>query len=168
MKTKQTFLPEAQVIERLGVSMEKMDVPPVHARIFVLLLLVDPPYMSFEEIHEHLHVSKSSVSKYLNIMLEHGTLDYKTFSGDRKRYFYLNHDKLLNKIYTGASKFSLISDLMESCLREREGLNSNETNDQLRELADFFKFLGKGMAELVKEYKDKKKQQNPTGKGVKL
>ena len=149
---KKRYIPDRQVIENLGVEMEKMDVPPVHARIFILLLMVNPPYMSFEDIQEHLQVSKSSVSKYLNIMLEQGTLDYRTFSGDRRRYFYLNHEKLLNKIYTGASKFSTISNLMEDCLREREGAVPEEKNEHLKEISDFFSFLGDGMAKLVNEY----------------
>lgn len=154
MEKETQFIPERQVIEKLGVVMEKMDVPPVHARIFVLLLMVNPPYMSFEEIQEYLQVSKSSVSKYINIMLEHGTLDYKTFSGDRKRYFFLNYDKLLNKILTGSSKFSIISNLMESCLIEREKLVAPDKNKQLCEMAEFFKFMGEGMANLVTQYMD--------------
>ncbi len=153
------YIPTREVIENLGVIMEKMDVPPVHARIFILLLMANPPYMSFEEIQEHLLVSKSSVSKYLNIMLEQGTLDYRTFSGDRKRYFYLNHSKLLNKIYSGASRFALISDLMKKCLRERQGSVPDEHNEQLKELTEFFSFLGEGMAKLVSEYQVLKSDQ---------
>ena len=152
------FIPERQVIENLGVEMEKMDVPPVHARIFILLLMVNPPYMSFEEIQEYLQVSKSSVSKYLNIMLEQGTLDYRTFSGDRKRYFYLNHEKLLNKIYSGATKFSIISCLMGKCLKEREGAVPEEKNEHLKELTEYFSFLAEGMSKLVNEYHAQKKQ----------
>lgn len=150
------YIPTRDVIENLGVIMEKMDVPPVHARIFILLLMANPPYMSFEEIQEHLLVSKSSVSKYLNIMLEQGTLDYRTFSGDRKRYFYLNHGKLLNKIYSGASRFSLISDLMKKCLIERQSAVSEKENEQLKEMTEFFSFLGEGLAKLVKEYQEQK------------
>ncbi len=156
MEKEKQFIPERQVIERLGVVMEKMEIPPVHARIFVLLLMVNPPYMSFEEIQEYLQVSKSSVSKYINSMLENGTLDYKTFSGDRKRYFFLNYDKLLNKILTGASKFTIISNLMENCLVEREKIVSPDKNQQLCELAEFFKFMGDGMADLVTQYMEKK------------
>ncbi|WP_236977118.1 GbsR/MarR family transcriptional regulator [Membranihabitans maritimus] len=158
METKEKHYPEKQVVERLGVQMEKMNTPPVHSRIFVLLLLVDPPYLSFEEIQEYLQVSKSSVSKYINAMLEQGTLDYKTFSGDRKRYFYLKLDDLLDKIYAGATKFSIISELMQNCYRERQNLDSPDVNEQLRELAEFFKFLGEGMENLVNEYMKKKQE----------
>lgn len=156
------FIPEREVIENLGVEMEKMDIPPVHARIFILLLMVNPPYMSFEEIQEYLQVSKSSVSKYLNIMLEQGTLDYRTFSGDRKRYFYLNHEKLLNKIYSGATKFPIIACLMGKCLKERDGVVPDEKNEHLRELTEYFGFLAEGMSKLVKEYHAQKnpKQEN--------
>lgn len=159
MEKESRYIPDRQVIERLGVHMEKMDVPPVHARIFVLLLLVNPPYMSFEEIQEYLQVSKSSVSKYINTMLENGTLDYKTFSGDRKRYFFLNYEKLLNKIFSGASKFSIISELMENCLKERSCQVSSDKNEKLRELGEFFKFIGEGMTNLVNEYQNKKQEE---------
>lgn len=155
MKKETQYLPEKQVVERLGVQMEKMDVPPVHARIFVLLLLVDPPHLSFEEIQEYLQVSKSSVSKYINAMLERGMMDYKTFSGDRKRYFYLKLDDFLDKIYSGASKFSTISNLMENCLTERKDIDSPEFNEKIRKIADCFTYVGQNLERLMKEYSNK-------------
>jgi DNA-binding transcriptional regulator GbsR (MarR family) len=59
-------------------------------RVAGLLFLAEPPYKSFDELVSELAASKSAVSNALKVLLAMGLIDYKTFHGDRKRYFKIN------------------------------------------------------------------------------
>jgi DNA-binding transcriptional regulator GbsR (MarR family) len=76
-----------ELVEKMGVQAEKDGFPPAAARLFSLLLLSDPPHLTFEQLQQTLRLSKSSVSNGLTLLQARGLIDYFTVSGDRKRYF---------------------------------------------------------------------------------
>jgi DNA-binding transcriptional regulator GbsR (MarR family) len=76
-----------ELVETMGVQAEKDGFPPAAARLFSLLLLSDPPHLTFEQLQQTLSLSKSSVSNGLSLLQSRGLIDYFTVSGDRKRYF---------------------------------------------------------------------------------
>lgn len=76
-----------ELVEKMGVQAEKDGFPPAAARLFSLLLLSDPPHLTFEQLQQKLRLSKSSVSNGLALLQARGLIDYFTLSGDRKRYF---------------------------------------------------------------------------------
>ncbi len=79
-----------EMVETMGVQAEKDGFPPAAARIFSLLLIAEPPYLTFEQLQQTLHLSKSSVSNALTHLQGRSLIDYFTRSGDRKRYFQLH------------------------------------------------------------------------------
>ena len=89
---------QAVQIEKFGVILEKTGFPPLAARIMALLLVAEPPYCSFEEIMGSIQSSKSSVSTSLNLLLNEGVVNYRTFPGDRKRYFQVNKETWLKML----------------------------------------------------------------------
>ncbi|MBD3631302.1 ArsR family transcriptional regulator [Cyclobacterium sp.] len=66
---------QASQIEKIGVTLENTDFPPLTARVMALLLVAEPPFCTFEEIKENLQSSKSSVSTSLNFLLRAGLVD---------------------------------------------------------------------------------------------
>ena len=44
---------------------------------------------TFDDLVKYFQASKSSVSNSLSFLLQNKIIDYKTYSADRKRYFYL-------------------------------------------------------------------------------
>ena len=121
-------------VEKLGVSIEKYGRTPIEGRVFAYLLLSDPPYRSFDDIVKFLSAGKSSVSNAVNMYLKEGTLTYRTFSGDRKRYFMIDVDGWKKGFEKSMSSFNL---LLEDVLEFRGKSESKEFNDDLRHLHEF-------------------------------
>jgi len=78
-----------ETIEETGKVFEKFDLTPMQGRLLAYFTLSDPPEKTFEELVRFFNASKSSISNSLNFLLQTKIIDYKTFSSDRKRYFYI-------------------------------------------------------------------------------
>jgi len=78
-----------ETIEETGRVFEKFGLTPMQGRILAYFTLSDPPEKTFEELVNFFAASKSSISNSLNYLLQSKIIDYKTFSSDRKRYFFI-------------------------------------------------------------------------------
>lgn len=77
-----------KLVENMGVHFERLfNLPPLAARIYILLLLSNRDGLSFEEIRGFTDASKSSVSANINLLLQGERINFLTKPGDRKRYF---------------------------------------------------------------------------------
>jgi len=79
----------SELIEETGRIFEKFGMTPIQGRIVAYFTLCDPPEKTFDELVKYFKASKSSVSNSLNFLLQNRIIDYKTYSADRKRYFYI-------------------------------------------------------------------------------
>lgn len=78
-----------QQVEDLGRVFEKMGFTPMQGRILAYLSAQGGEEKSFDEILQFFRTSKSTVSNSINYLLSSGLLDYRTRSGNRKRFFFL-------------------------------------------------------------------------------
>lgn len=78
-----------ELIEETGKVYEKFGLTPMQGRIVAYFTISDPPEKTFDEIVKYFKASKSSVSNSLSVLLQSKIIDYKTFSTERKRYFFL-------------------------------------------------------------------------------
>lgn len=78
-----------ETIEETGKVFEKFGLTPMQGRIVAYFIISDPPEKTFDELVKFFKASKSSISNSLNYLLQSKIVDYKTFSSDRKRYFYI-------------------------------------------------------------------------------
>jgi DNA-binding transcriptional regulator GbsR (MarR family) len=78
-----------EIIEDTGKIFEKFGLTPMQGRIVAYFTVSDPPEKTFDEMVKYFKASKSSISISLNYLLQNKIIDYKTFSTDRKRYFYI-------------------------------------------------------------------------------
>lgn len=84
-----------RLIEDIGVNFEKIhQFSPLAARLYAILILCPNTGYSFSDLVKLTKASKSSVSTNLNLLLENGSVEYFTKSGDRKRYFRSRRDYL--------------------------------------------------------------------------
>ena len=79
-----------ELIEEAGKVFEKFGLTPMQGRIMAYFAAGDPPEKTFDELVRFFDASKSAVSNSLNYLLLNRIIDYKTFSTDRKRYFFVN------------------------------------------------------------------------------
>lgn len=103
-----------KLIEEIGVHFEKVhQIPPLAARINALMILCPKSGHTFEDIVETTQASKSSVSTNLNLLLQRGSVEYFTKTGERKRYFRASKNYLKITLQENESKLSEALTLLE-------------------------------------------------------
>jgi DNA-binding transcriptional regulator GbsR (MarR family) len=103
-----------ELIEETGKVFEKFGLTPMQGRIVAYFTISDPPEKTFDEIVTYFKASKSSVSNSLSVLLQNRIIDYKTFSTERKRYFYLTDTFFL--VYLG-KVLENVKELKEQSIR---------------------------------------------------
>jgi DNA-binding transcriptional regulator GbsR (MarR family) len=103
-----------ELIEETGKVFEKFGLTPMQGRIVAFFTISDPPEKTFDEIVTYFKASKSSVSNSLSVLLQNKIIDYKTFSTERKRYFYLTDTFFL--VYLG-KVLENVKELKEQSIR---------------------------------------------------
>lgn len=99
------------LVERLGVFMEqKEQLAPVAARIMSYIVLTGKTGTTFEDLVRDLCASKSTISTHLNHLADLKRILYFTKTGDRKKYYTINDDSIIQSIDT----------LMESWMTQNE------------------------------------------------
>ncbi|GAA5219683.1 GbsR/MarR family transcriptional regulator [Membranihabitans marinus] len=145
-----------QSVEKMGVLLERMNhKSPLECRVFAFLLISEPPYKSFDEIREFLGASKSAVSNAINYYLRDGSIIYKTFNGDRKRYFMVNTEEWENKIIEKAQSLTEMNQLLNEVLKNRENSEHVEFYEKIKKLNDFQTFLSQKMNQAIEEWVNK-------------
>ena len=76
-------------IEEAGKVLEKFGLTPMQGRILAYFMIADKPEASFADLVAFFNASKSSISTSLNFLLSVKLVDYRTYSSERKKYFYL-------------------------------------------------------------------------------
>lgn len=90
---------KSDLVEKLGIHFEKKDqLAPVAARILAYIILTGKSGTTFEDLVSNLCASKSTISTHLNHLQDLKKLNYFTKTGDRKKYFIMNHDAMVQDI----------------------------------------------------------------------
>ncbi|UKM65723.1 transcriptional regulator [Flavobacteriaceae bacterium GSB9] len=90
---------KCELVEKLGIFLEKKEqMAPVAARIFSYIILTGKQGTTFEDLVSNLCASKSTISTHLNHLQDLKKLSYFTKTGDRKKYFIINSDTMLQGI----------------------------------------------------------------------
>jgi DNA-binding transcriptional regulator GbsR (MarR family) len=131
---------QKELIERLGVQMERSGAPPAQSRIMALLLVCDKTELAFEEIIQLLQLSKSAVSNALNSLLATERLEYITRPGDRRRYFRSCISQWEKDLGKKMQEMLAASQLMREVLEQRPK-STPEFNNALKQVIDFMSFL---------------------------
>ena len=87
------------LVERLGVFMEqKEQLAPVAARILSYIILTGKAGTTFDDLVRDLCASKSTISTHLNHLADLRRILYFTKTGDRKKYYTINEDSIIQSI----------------------------------------------------------------------
>lgn len=98
MNTK-VYQEKQDLVERLGVFMEqKEQLAPVAARILSYIVLTGKTGTTFEDLVRDLCASKSTISTHLNHLADLKRIVYYTKTGDRKKYYTINEDSIIQSI----------------------------------------------------------------------
>lgn len=129
-----------KLIEELGVLHEQSGMQPAAARILSLLLVADRTELTFEEIYEALHLSKSATSNALNFLISTNRVEYITRSGERRRYFRFRLQSLKEGVQRSLSGIDTFNMLLKRVLDQRP-VGTREFNAGLEEITQFLDFI---------------------------
>ena len=105
------------LIERLGVYMESQEqLAPLAARIFATLILTGRKGITFEELVTSLNASKSTICTHLNTLQANGKAGYFTKPGDRKRYFIVHPNNLVQVMDEMLKNWKIQQDIHQDIL----------------------------------------------------
>ncbi|QRM88564.1 transcriptional regulator [Lacinutrix sp. WUR7] len=87
------------LVEKLGVHLEAREqLAPVAARILAYVILTGKRGATFEDMVSILCASKSTISTHINHLQDLNKIVYFTKTGDRKKYFVINKDTIIQHV----------------------------------------------------------------------
>lgn len=143
------------LIEKLGVAIEQKDkLAPVAARILSYIILTGKAGTTFEDLVSDLCASKSTISTHLNHLSDLKKILYFTKPGDRKKYFTINHDNILQSIDGMIESWNSQKELHLEIREYKDNANTLKTDETSRfELdfhEDYIKFLEEAIQSISK------------------
>mgnify|MGYP006195333883 CR=1 FL=1 len=145
---------KSELIELLGVQLESDNLAPLAARIFATLILTGREGITFEQLVLDLNASKSSISSHLEHLQTSQRVKYFTKPGDRKRYFIVHPNLMVNVIDEMTSKWETEKELHQRVLDYKKEYNKKATEkDHLFDLEfqqDFLTFLEEATSAIQK------------------
>lgn len=139
--------------------MEGQQLAPLAARILATLILTGKKGMTFDELVCNLQAGKSSISTHLDQLQLTNRIKYFTKPGDRKRYFIIDPNLILNVTEEMIVKWENEKQLHTRVLQYKKNFNkiARETGDIEFELGfqeDFLTFLEE-TSTAVKKFRSK-------------
>ncbi|MDO6595708.1 transcriptional regulator [Oceanihabitans sp. 2_MG-2023] len=87
------------LVEKLGVHLEgREQLAPVASRILSYIILTGKRGATFEDMVTALCASKSTISTHLNHLQDLNKIEYFTKTGDRKKYFIINKNTIIQHV----------------------------------------------------------------------
>ena len=118
------------LVEKLGVFIESKDqLAPVAARILSYIILTGKRGTTFEDLVTVLCASKSTISTHLNHLQDLKKIVYFTKAGDRKKYFIMNSDTIIQNIDAMVETWSSQKQLHIEIKEYKEAANSKTTDE---------------------------------------
>jgi DNA-binding transcriptional regulator GbsR (MarR family) len=139
---KKTEQRKSELVEKLGIFFEKKEqMAPVAARIFSYIILTGKQGTTFEDLVSNLGASKSTISTHLNHLQDLKKLSYFTKTGDRKRYFIINGDTILQSISTMVEEWKSERELHKEIKSYKEEVNKALEDENKFELGFHDSFI---------------------------
>ncbi|MDL5510560.1 transcriptional regulator [Arenibacter sp. M-2] len=148
------------LVEKLGVHLEgREQLAPVAARIMAYIILTGKKGSTFEDMVTILCASKSTISTHLNHLQDLNKIEYYTKTGDRKKYFIINKNTIIQHVDRMISHWNAerAIHLEIKAYKENQNKLKIENDDEKFDLSfhnDYVKFVDEATSS-VKELREK-------------
>lgn len=147
---------QQELIEKLGVFLERGGISPAQARIMGLLLVANRVELTFDEIRDALQLSKSATSNAINALLQSEKITYITKTGDRKRYFKTLIATQKSDFEKRFKQFLSMKEIYTQILEARTP-ETEKFNSELAQVVDFMGFMEEQLPIIFAKWKAKKR-----------
>lgn len=114
----------------MGVQLEhKEQLAPLAARILAYLILKGKKGETFENLVNELCASKSTIFTHLTTLQASNRITYYTKSGDRKKYFILSPNALINSMDEMLANWVLERDIHLEIIDYKKDINKGFSED---------------------------------------
>jgi DNA-binding transcriptional regulator GbsR (MarR family) len=153
------------LVEKLGVHLESREqLAPVAARILSYIILTGKKGTTFEDMVTILCASKSTISTHLNHLQDLNKIVYFTKTGDRKKYFVINKDTIIQHIDKMVNHWNEERKIHLEIKNYKETINNHKIENEEEKFDlnfhdDYIKFIDEASAsieELRTKITDKK------------
>lgn len=147
-------LKKKELVEKLGVHLEEVDhFAPLAARIVAFIILNGRKGATFEQLVTNLCASKSTISTHLTHLQSLKKLSYFTKTGDRKKYFVVNKDRIVQNMDNMIDTWNSQKLLHEEIKEFKHSFNQLETTKKeskfdLEFHTDYITFLNEATASI--------------------
>ncbi|MGF1637305.1 MAG: GbsR/MarR family transcriptional regulator [Cyclobacteriaceae bacterium] len=142
---------QQELVEKIGVFLDKRGLQPALGRILGLLMVIPKAEASFEEIQEHLSLSKSAVSYGINLLQSQNKIDYITRPGERKRFFVISRNRWPTELKKELVSYLEFGEIVAEVLSVR-GEENTEFNNHLEDVEKFMRFLKDEIPPIIDKY----------------
>tara|TARA_R110002073_G_scaffold72537_1_gene177249 strand:- start:233113 stop:233616 length:504 start_codon:yes stop_codon:yes gene_type:complete len=135
------------LVEKLGVHLENREqLAPVAARILSYIILTGKSGTTFEDMVTILCASKSTISTHLNHLQDLNKIVYFTKTGDRKKYFVINKDTVVQHINKMVKDWREVRELHLEIKSYKETINEHKIKNEEEKFDlnfhnDYIKFI---------------------------
>lgn len=148
--------PEKEMyIEETGLIFELMGATRMAGRILGYMMVCEKTFVSFGELTDVIHASKSSISTNVKALINIGYIKLVTFPADRKTYYALdnsaNHQSMMENKMVYMEK---LADHAKRGLGLRDNL-SDSTSEWIKEMTDFYDWLLANIPAFLKQYQER-------------
>jgi DNA-binding transcriptional regulator GbsR (MarR family) len=154
-----------KLIEKLGCHIEHREqMAPLAARILATLILAGHKGTTFEALVEKLCASKSTISTHLSVLQAANRITYHTKPGDRKKYFTLIPDAMIQSMNDMLKNWQAERELHIEVMDYKNNVNqslpqASEDRFDLDFHTDYLAFLDYNI-ESLRKLKEKLSQKN--------
>lgn len=147
---------QKNLIEKLGVHIEgKEQIAPLAARILATLILSGKKGTTFESLVCELEASKSTISTHLTTLQAANRITYYTKSGDRKKYFIIIPDVMIQAMADMLKNWKCEQRLHLEIIEYKKEINESlpKDSDEIFDLEfhrDYLEFLNQASASIEK------------------
>ena len=147
-------LKRKELVEKLGVHLEEVDhFAPLAARIVAFIILNGKRGTTFDQLVDGLCPSKSTISAHLTNLQSLKKLTYFTKTGDRKKYFIVNKDRIIQNIDDMIETWNSQKILHEEIKEFKDSFNQLETTEEDSQFdlgfhTDYITFLNEANASI--------------------
>jgi len=150
---------QKKIIEKFALVEKESGMHSTAGRILGLFFVTDNRGLSFAQIQETLSMSKPSLSRAINLLLDLNKITYYKKFGDRKRYFNMNLENIQLKIGKMMKSFFKAKEVLAEVL-ELDSVNSSELCKFVNWHIDFIDFIGEEFGNAITKWIKMNKEKN--------
>lgn len=139
-------------VEEVSLIFEEQGHSRISGQILGWLHVCKPEAQSFNDLVEHLNVSKASISNMTRLLMQSGFIEKVRIPGKRQTYFKLVEHAWCKVMERHLEKMKQLRDISAK-YREVLDAEGEDDIDRLNQMHNFYEFVTENFPESIEDYK---------------